>query len=403
MASFSYVAIDSSGKQVKGTMEANDVDAVKGALKSQGMIVTSIGTASALSKDIKIGGSGVKARDLQLFCTQFASILHAGVTIIQAMDMMVDQTTNKNLKAACADVKVLIEKGDTLSAAMTQHDDVFPEMLINMVEAGEQSGSLEVSLQRMATQFEKDAKLSSMVMQALIYPVVLLIVIIGVVILMLVKVVPQFQETFNEVDAELPKLTLIVVAASHAVMHTWYIILGVVILIVVAFKLWARTESGAMIIGRTILKLPLFGDLVIKQASARLARTLSTLTTSGIPLITAVEMCGKIMTNRVVKTVVEDAKSDIEKGVPLSQPLEASGVFPPLLYQMTRIGEETGNLEEMLDNCAQFYEEEVENATQAIATVVEPLIIVVMAGIVAPIIGAVMMPMLSIYNAVENA
>lgn len=402
VANFNYVAIDSSGKQVKGVMDARDDDAVKSSLKAEGLIPVSVNLATALDKDISIGGK-VKPRDLSLFCTQLESILHAGVTIIQAMQMMTDQASNKKLKEACNNVRIMIEKGDTLATAMAQYPSVFPEMLVNMVEAGEQSGSLETSLSRMATQFDKDAKLRSMIIQALIYPIVLLAVVIGVVVLMLVKIVPQFKETFADAGAELPKLTLMVVAASNALVHNWYFVVGAIAIIVVVFKLWSRTETGALTLGRLQLRIPLFGDLTIKQASARFARTMSTLTSSGIPLVSAIDMCGDIMTNIIVKTVVKDAKADVERGVPLSNPLEASGIFPPLLYQMTRIGEETGNMEQMLDNCAGFYEEEVENATKAISTVMEPMIIILMALVVVPIIGAVMLPMLSIYSVAENS
>ncbi|MCR5202561.1 MAG: type II secretion system F family protein [Lachnospiraceae bacterium] len=402
MAKFVYTALTPEGKKKKGQIEAGNEDAVKSALKAEGLIPVEIRVPSALDSEITIGG-GVPAKDLSMFCTQMASILHAGVTIIQALGMMEDQSSNKRLKEAVKNCRILVEKGETLAGAFSQYPTVFPEILINMIEAGEASGSLETSFIRMAEQFEKDNKVKNMVTSALIYPVVLLVVIIGVVIIMLVKVVPSFQETFDEAGAKLPALTLAVVALSKAVQHSWYIILIVIVAIVIAINAWKQTDDGAMAIGRMTLKFPLIGDLSIKSASARFARTMSTLTASGIPLVNAIEICGKVMSNRVIQAVIQDAKEDVERGVPLSQPLEASGVFPPLLYQMTRIGEETGNVEEMLDRCADFYEEEVERATQTISTVLEPVIIIVMALIVVPIIGAVMLPMLSIYSAVENA
>lgn len=403
MANFNYTAIAADGKEKKGTIEAANVDAAKNSLKSSGLIPVSVEIPNAFSKDLSIGGGKVPAKDLSVFCKQFESILHAGVTVLQALDMMTDQADNKNLKAACRNTKLLVEKGETLASAMADFPNVFPPMLINMVEAGEASGSLETSFNRMATHFEKDARLKSLVVQAMIYPIILLIVVIAVVIVMLVKIVPTFKETFEGAGASLPALTIAVVNISNGMVHSWYIVVGVIVGIVVAGKLWARTESGAVILGNLMLRMPLFGNLTIKQSSARFARTLSTLTASGIPLVNAIEICSKIMTNKIVSSVITNAKKDVEAGIPLSQPLEQSGVFPPLLYQMTHIGEETGNMEEMLEHCADFYDEEVEAATQAITTIMEPMIIVIMAAIVCPIIGAVMLPMLNIYSVAENS
>lgn len=399
---FNYTAITADGKEKKGTLEANDEDAVRSALKAQGLIATSITLPSALDKGISFGGK-VKAADLSLFCKQFSSILHAGVTVIQAMDMMKDQASNKNLQEACKNCKILVEKGESLASAMAQYPNVFPDMLIHMVEAGEASGSLETCFERMATQFEKSAKINSMIKQAMVYPIVLLIVVIGVLIVMMVKVVPSFQETFDGVGAQLPLITRIVVSISHSLMHSWWIILLVIAGIVFGIKTFKQTDKGADFFGRLELHLPIFGTLFTKQACANLARTLGTLTASGIPLVNAIDLASKVMSNRVIRVAIKETKEDVERGVPLSQPLEACGLFPPLFYQMVHIGEETGNIEGMLDKCADFYEEEVENATQTISTILEPLIIVLLAGVVVPIIAAVMMPMLSIYSIAENS
>lgn len=402
MAKFNYTAVGPDGKTKKGTIEANDEEAVKNAIKAEGLIPVEIKLPSALDKELSIGGK-VQPKDLSLFCSQMKSILHAGVSILQALGMMEEQASNKKLKEAIRNVRILVEKGDTLHGAMSQYPAVFPEMLVNMVEAGEASGSLETSFDRMATQFDKSAKLKSMVIQAAIYPAILLIVVIGVVILMLVKIVPQFQETFNDAGASLPALTIAVVNLSHAVQHSWYIILAIIIAIVLVIRAFKRTDRGALFFGKIELHLPLFGNLSLKNAAARFARTMSTLTASGISLIQAIDITASVMSNRIIRAAVKEAKEAVERGVPLSTPLTESGVFPPLLCQMTKIGEETGNLEDMLDHCAEFYEEEVQNATEAIATVMEPLIIIIMAAVVVPIIGAVMMPMLSIYTVAENA
>lgn len=404
MASFNYVAIEASGKQKKGTIEAANEAAAKNALKAEGLIPVSIEVPNALNKEISINiGKKVKAKDLAIFCKQFESILHAGVTVIQALHMITDQVENKHLKKALDNTRILVEKGETLADAMRAQDDIFPPILLNMVEAGEASGSLEVSFRRMAEQFEKDNKTAGMIKQAMIYPCVLLVVVMGVVALMLMYVIPQFKETLEGAGSSLPAITVFVMNISNGLIHWWPIVLGVVIALVVSIRIFVKTETGAVVVGRLILKIPLAGDLSVKSAAARLARTLSTLMASGIPMVTAIEIVTKIMSNRIIQKVLEEAKKDVERGTPLSQPLEASGVFPPLLYNMAAIGEETGNMEEMLEHAADFYEDEVEAATKAITSVMEPLIIVLMAGIVVPIMLAIMAPMMSIYGAAENS
>ena len=309
MAEFAYVAVDDSGKQKKGIIEANNLDQARANLKGQGLTPISVDVPNALNKEISFNiGGKVKSGDLALFCKQFQSILHAGVTVIQALEMLEDQAENKKLHDALTEVRTLVEKGDTLAGAMGTRDDVFPKILIHMVEAGETSGSLETALERMAVHFEKDSKIKNMVTQAMIYPIILLVVIIGVVILMLVKVVPSFQETFDQAGGKLPAITLAVVAMSNMLIKRWYIFVGVIAVIVIGIRVFMKTESGAQFFGRLIIKLPVFGDMVIKQACARLARTLSTLLASGISMVGAIDIVAKIMTNRIVQVVVEDAR-----------------------------------------------------------------------------------------------
>lgn len=404
MATFNYVAIDATGKQKKGSMEAANDEAVRNSLKAEGMIPVSVEIPGALSKDISFSfGKKVKAKDLSIFCKQFESILHAGVTVIQALQMITDQVENKHLKKALENTRILVEKGETLADGMRAQEGVFPDILLNMVEAGEASGSLEVSFRRMAEQFEKDNKTSGMIKQAMIYPCVLLVVVIGVVALMLMYVIPQFKETLEGAGTSLPAITVLVMNLSNLLIKWWYVVVLVVGALAFTFRMWAKTETGAIVIGRVLLKIPLVGDLSVKSAAARLARTLSTLMASGIPMVEAVEIVTKIMSNRIIQKVMEEAKADVERGTPISQPLEASGVFPPLLYNMAAIGEETGNMEEMLEHAADFYEEEVEAATKAVTAIMEPVIIVLMAGIVVPIMLAIMAPMMSMYSAAEGS
>lgn len=401
MPSYLYEVIQPDGKEKKGTLEAANEEAARIELKATGNTIVSISMASALSKDLDITiGKIVKPRELGVFCRQFQSILNAGVTVIDALGMLGEQTENKKFSKAILEVKDAVQKGETLASAMAMHPKIFPEIMVHMIEAGEASGGLETAFDRMGSHFEKDAHLKGVVTKAMIYPSVLIVVIIGVVVLMMVKIVPSFLESFEELDAKLPAITLAVMAVSDFFVKYWPVMLGIILVSWFLIHEFKKTENGAMIWGQLGLRLPLLGNLTIKSASASLTRTLSTLLASGISLVDAIEIVTKIMKNEVVKRAMEKAQKEVVHGIPLSQPLEDTGVFPPMVYQMIRIGEETGNMEDMLDKIAEYYDEEVEMATESLVAVLEPMIIILMAVVVVPIILAVMMPMFSLYNSI---
>lgn len=403
MADWGYVAIDKSGKEVKGSKSAENEEQVSRELKSQGLIVLEIKEATALTKDISfdIGGKPTP-RDLGVFCRQFSSITRAGVTIIQALQMLAEQTENKKMQKALFAVRADVEKGETFADSLARHPAVFPELLIQMARAGEASGSLEISMERMATQFERSSKTQALIKKAMIYPIVVAIVAVAVVIVMLVVVIPSYTDMFAQLNTELPAITKLVVAMSDAVQAYWYIIVPIIIGIVIAIRAYAKTYSGKHIFGKLQLKIPAISNLVTKTASALMARTLSTLLSSGVPLIEAVDIVSDTMSNIWFKEALKDAVQQIMVGAPMSQPLEACGLFPPMVYHMIRIGEEAGSTEEMLDKLAEYYEEEVELAVQSLMAAMEPMIIIVLAGIVGFLIGAVMAPMLTMYQALDN-
>lgn len=402
MPSYEYVVVDKNGKQKNGVMDAMDPEKLKAALKADGLIPISVKEQSILNKDITIGSKKVKPRDLSVFCRQFNSILSAGVTVVSALQMLSEQTESKVLKEAIKNVQLDVEKGETLADAMRNQGEVFPPILINMVEAGEASGSLEVAFERMSVHFEKDAKLKSMVKKAMVYPAVVLIVAIAVVIVMLVVVIPQFETMFSQLGSDLPAITKFVVSASDFLKTWWWLLAFIIAAIVVGIRVYKKTPDGEMLFSKMALNMPLFGALTIKSSSARLARTMSTLLAAGISLIDAVEITAKIMTNAVVRKCLEEAKEEVSRGVPFSTPLATSEVFPPMVNHMTRIGEETGNIEGMLDKIADYYDEEVENATQALTAALEPMVIVVLAILVGFILLAIYSPMLSLYSAAEK-
>ena len=399
MAQYNYKAMDKNGKAKKGSIEAINLDKAKEKLKSEGLIVQDIKEQGAGKKG---GGKKVKDKDLAVFCKQFSAVLNAGVTIISALEMMSEQLENKTLKRALQEAQAYVQKGGTLADAFKLNPKVFPPIMINMTAAGEMSGNLEICFDRLTTHFETANALHSKVKGAVTYPIVILIVVVAVVAVLLVGVIPQFSQMFDDLGSELPAATQMLVNLSDFLQHKWYILVIIVAAIVFGLKAFGKTEPGSLMYAKIGIKFPLFGNLTIKSAAATFSRTMATLMASGISLIDAVEQVAKMINNRIIREALLDAKTQIAKGVPLSMPLRDSGVFPPLLYNMAAIGEETGNIEDMMDKVADYYEMEVNDATDALTAAMEPLIIVIMGVVVGGIVMAIYSPMLSMYDAVDS-
>lgn len=405
MESFSYKAVSAAGKDVKGSVEAESREEAARKIKEQGLVPVSIGKQGALDKDVNIPifkGKKIPARDMSVFCRQFASILKAGVSVINALEMLAEQTENKKLKEAIVNTQSNVEKGENLSDSMRQND-AFPSILIDMVRAGEASGSLENSLTRMAIQFEKDAKLNGIVKKAMMYPIVLICVMIGVVIVMLTFVIPSFMTMFEDLDSELPVTTKAILAMSNSLKNYWYIYIIVVVGIVVGVQMYKKTDNGRHNLDKLKLKIPVFGLLQTKSACASFARTMSTLLQAGMPMIDALEISASTMKNVLFYDGLEKVKNGVSLGLPLSNQLKATGLFPAMVVHMVGIGEETGNVEEMLTNSATYYEEEVEVQTQTLTSLMEPVIIVLMAFVVVLLIMAIYQPMIQLYNTLGSA
>lgn len=401
MAEFAFRIITPEGKEKKGTMEAKSIDQLTNQLKNQGNVVISVGDVGAMQKDINIsiGQKKVKARDFSIFCRQTVSILNAGVSIIEALEMMKDATDNKTLKEALGGVHEDVAKGESLTLAMRKRKKVFPEMLANMVEAGEASGSLEIAFSRMANQFEKEDRLKKSIKKATVYPAVLVVLMIGMLFLMLLWVVPTFMGMFEDIGTEMNAYTMAIVNLSNFVQANWIAILAIIGGAVFGLRWFSKTAAGKRILGGLVLKLPVFGPLQVKTACARLGRTLGTLLSSGIPLVDAVEITSRSMENHHYKVAMTDAREQIMRGRSLSQPLKSSGLFPVMTTHMISIGEETGNIEEMLDNVADYYEEDVQVATDSMMALLEPVIIIVMAVVVGAMIIAILLPLMDLYEA----
>ncbi len=403
MASYAYEAIDKNGDTVKGSMEVDSPDIIKSSLKNQGMTVLSVKEQNLLNRDINLDIGGFPtARDLSVFCKQFVSMTRAGVTILECLKLLEEQTENKRLREATIGVRKNVERGETLSESLKLYPKVYPELMINMVSAGEASGALDVALERMAIQFEKTAKTKAMVKKAMIYPVIVCIVAVIVIVIMLTFVIPRYSSMFGELGVDLPGITLAVMAASDFLMANWFVIVPAIIGIIIGLVLWGRTDSGKHVFHKIKLVLPVVKVLEVKQSASLMARTLSTLLASGVPLIEAVAITEKTLENVYFKEAMGFCHEELVIGQPLSSPLEECGLYPPMVYHMVRIGEEAGNVEDMLSKTADYYDEEVEMAVQSLMAAMEPLIIIVLAVVVGGLVAACLAPMLKMYSALGN-
>ena len=402
MAVFNYKVVDRDGKNKKGTIEAPNRDGAEKKLKSEGYSIMSLTEQSSPLGDIGLFKKKVKSRDLGVFCKQFSAVIKAGVTIISALELMGDQIENKTLRKAIQDARTYVEKGGTLADAFRVNPDVFPPIMINMVAAGEMSGNLEICLDRLVEHFEKDNALTSKIKGAMTYPIVVLIVMVIVIIVVLVAVIPNFASMFEDMGTQLPLATRIMMAAADFVKYKWWLLIIIVAAIVFGVKFFKKTPFGEQLFANLGLKAPIFGPLNVKTACSRFARTMSTLMASGISMIDAVEQVAKMMDNKIIRDGLMDAKVQVSKGVPLSKPLKDMEMLPPMLSAMTKIGEETGDIEEMLSKVADYYDEEVEAATNALTSAMEPIIMVILACNVGMIVAAVYGPIMSMYDAMDQ-
>lgn len=399
MAQWAYRVMTPAGKEKKGTLEAKSRDAAMNMLKADKNVVIQCEEASSLQKSIGFNfGKKVTPRDFSVFCHQFESINKAGVSVVDSFEMLGTQTENPALQNAIKEVHKDISKGDSLAVAMRKRGGVFPEMLVNMVEAGEASGSLDTAFNRMAIQFEKDAALQAAVKKAITYPIILIIVMVAVIFAVMTFVIPSFMGMFADTGAEMPAVTMAIIHISDFFVAWWWLMLIIIAVLFISFKAFASTDAGKEITSSLAIKLPGLGPVKTKSACARLGRTLCTLLAAGVSMVDAIDITGRSMENLLYKRALKEAKEQVMRGVPLSRPLKSCGLFPPMVVHMVSIGEETGNIEVMLENVADYYEEDVQLATEQLMTILEPAIIVVMAVIVGFLVIAIMQPMLTLYD-----
>jgi type IV pilus assembly protein PilC len=401
MAAYAYSAINSLGVESSGQLTASDVAAAREQLRQRGLRPVSLSEVGAdATADRK--RKKVKPRSLQVFSRQFATMIDAGLNVVGALVILEQQTDDKELALVIREVRADVEGGMLLSQAMARHPKVFDRLYIAMVEAGEAAGILDTVLDRVAVQIEKEMKIKRRVKGAMVYPTVVLVFAVLVLIGMLMFLVPVFEGIFSDLGGDLPFLTKIVVAASDIVRGYWFILFPLIGGSVYGFRRWKRTPSGRQVWDRFKLRAPAgIGKVVLKVTMARFSRTLATLVAAGVDIIKALEISGSTAGNWVVESALADVRAQVHQGVPIAQPLVENPVFPPLVSQMVRVGEETGELERMLDKIADFYEDEVDTSIAALTSIVEPLMMIGVGAIVGIIVIAMYLPMFKLLELVQ--
>ena len=404
MPGFIYKAIGPDGKEKKGNIQAASSEQAIARIKSDGLIPIEVTPETLLTKDINISfGGKISARDYCVYCRQMLAILKAGVSIINALQMLAEQTENVALKKGIAVLADEVGKGETLSNAMRKAPKIWPSMFVNLVEAGEATGTLEISFERMALQFEKENQLKQVIKKALTYPIIVGFVAVGVIFAMMTFVIPTFMGMFADMEVEMPAITQFVINMSDFFVAYWWLVIIVAVVVAMAIRAYARTTPGRVMFGTMKIKLPIINNVEIKSSAAKFSRTLSTLLRSGVPMIQALEIAANSLENNIIfQRAVLSARDQVANGSSLSKPIKMSGLFPPMVVHMISIGEETGNLEDMLENVAEYYEEEVTVATEQMMTILEPMMILVLALIVGVIILAILQPMMTLYDAVGS-
>lgn len=398
---YKYKAVSQdTGQIVEGFFEGEEESDVLAMIKGNNYVPIFIEKDIELDGKIDLFSKKVKKRDLTVFCRQFYTMLDAGIGIIKCLEILEKQSENKTLVKSLGGIYEDVQKGFTLSESMRKHKKIFPPLLINMVQAGEVSGNLDTIMERMAVHFEKENKLEQKIKSAMIYPIILSIVSIAVVIFLLVAVMPTFIGMFESSGEVLPVPTQILLNISNWLTEFWYLFLGVVILSITGFMLYKETPSGKTTLDNIKLKIPIVKDTNVKIITSRFTRTLSTLMSSGIPLLESIEVVGRVVGNKVVENKLEKSIEDIRKGVTLSRAVNEMKLFPPMVDSMIKVGEESGALDDILYKTADFYDDEVEVALQRMTTLMEPMMLVIMAIIIGFIVIAMTMPMFDMVNTI---
>lgn len=402
MAVFSYKGMDAAGKKVSGIIDSDNLKTARQKLRKLKIFPTEVNEGSSGVKAISGGfdlrrfTQKVKVTDVANMTRQLSTLLNANVPLVDSLSAVVEQIENPKLKSAISEVKEKVKEGGRLADSMRAYPDMFGDLYLNMVAAGEVSGALDTVLARLADFTESQAKLQSKVKGALTYPLVMAVVGLALMGFLLVFVVPKIVKIFEDTKATLPLPTKILIGISHFVAGYWYIIIVVGVGLYIGIKKWKATPKGRLWFDGMSLKVPIFGEMFRMIAISRFCRTLSTLTSSGVQLMQSLEIVKGIVNNVVLEQVIEDTRNSVKEGESIAEPLRKSGQFPPLVTHMIRIGEKTGSLESMLERVADNYEDQVDTKVSTLTTLLEPLMIVVMGGVVSAIVLSILLPILKL-------
>ena len=397
-----YKAANRAGQTVEGLIEAPDKKAVVFALRAKSLYLLDLSEVNQRgSTDIALGSGMLPKRTLAVFCTQFANILKAGVPLIQALSILEEQTDNAKLKAILQAVGEDLQRGKGLSEALSMHERALPPIMIKMIEAGEISGTLDISLERLATTFEKEHQIAKKIRSAMMYPIIVTIVAVMVVIFMLLFVIPRFMGFFNSTGTELPAITQFMLNLSEFIQHNWMILVGILLMIVAGFKVFKSSPGGRLAYDSFKLRAPLFKKAVTRVLAARFSRSLATLTSTGVSLTQSLRIAGKVVGNRLAENRLIDVEESIKQGKALNVALSEAALFPRMLVYMTKIGEESGTLDQMMGKAADYFEEEADTAITRLTTILQPVLLVIVAVIILFVMLSVLMPMLTMYSNIK--
>ncbi|MFZ2651459.1 MAG: type II secretion system F family protein [Burkholderiaceae bacterium] len=384
---FEWEGKDKNGKVVRGEMRAGGEAMVSASMRRQGILVTKV------KKRRLSGGRSIKQKDIAVFTRQLATMMRAGVPLIQSFDIVARGSTNPRMTRMLTDIRSDVETGTSLSAAFRKHPLYFDSLYCNLVEAGEAGGILEQLLERLATYQEKTMAIKNKIRSAMIYPVAVLVVAFVVVAVIMIFVIPAFKDVFKSFGADLPAPTLLVIAMSEFFVRFWYLIFGILGGgVYVFFESWKRSPRMQKVMDRLLLRAPVFGDLVMKSSVARWTRTLSTMFAAGVPLVEALDSVGGASGNAVYAEATEQIQKDVSTGSALTTSMQTTGVFPVMVIQMCAIGEESGSLDQMLGKAAEFFEDEVDEAVKGLSSLLEPFIIVILGTLIGGIVVAMYLP-----------